>query len=276
MEQPSKPAAEERHDARRHISPQLDQAVRRGAGRTTSPNTTAPMSPIHYTSTRCSCLWTGPNPLWTPASRWRFTSTQAKLQKPCWTPRQHDTKPQTSQKKTQHRSGPDKHRSCSSQWSNCPDCSSGPTRVIKGSSSTVSSTKPQVTRAVHNHKASDRSSPPSSKTSVFTAPTCTQCEYANVQQTGRNHMLVKVKKESNSKQSSWFQMHRWMWRVSVWNMDFQADDRLSVQSFNLQLRQTDVNVVLRCQQQRSVTVLPKHVDIHILHACHQCDTTRCR
>lgn len=99
MEQPSKPAAEERHDARRHISPQLDQAVRRGAGRTTSPNTTAPMSPIHYTSTRCSCLWTGPNPLWTPASRWRFTSTQAKLQKPCWTPRQHDTKPQTSQKK---------------------------------------------------------------------------------------------------------------------------------------------------------------------------------
>lgn len=202
MEQPSKPAAEERHDARRHISPQLDQAVRRGAGRTTSPNTTAPMSPIHYTSTRCSCLWTGPNPLWTPASRWRFTSTQAKLQKPCWTPRQHDTKPQTSQKKTQHRSGPDKHRSCSSQWSNCPDCSSGPTRVIKGSSSTVSSTKPQVTRAVHNHKASDRSSPPSSKTSVFTAPTCTQCEYANVQQTGRNHMLVKVKKESNSNRAA--------------------------------------------------------------------------
>lgn len=46
-----------------------------------------------------------------------------------------------------------------------------------------------------------------------------------------------------------------------------------MQSFNLQLRQTDVNVVLRCQQQRSVSVSPKHVDIHILHVCRQCDTT---
>ena len=67
-------------------------------------------------------------------------------------------------------------------------------------------------------------------------------------------------------------MHRWMWRVSVWNMISQADDRLSVQSFNLQLRQIDVKVALLCQQQQSVSVSPKHVNIHISHVCHQCDT----
>lgn len=39
MEQPSKPVAEERHGARRHIRPQLNRAVRRGAGRTTSADT---------------------------------------------------------------------------------------------------------------------------------------------------------------------------------------------------------------------------------------------
>lgn len=39
MEQPSKPAAQEKHDARGHISRQPHRAVRRGAGRITSADT---------------------------------------------------------------------------------------------------------------------------------------------------------------------------------------------------------------------------------------------
>lgn len=101
MEQPSKPAAEERHDARRHISPRLDRAVGRGAGRTTSadtrhhrPNATHTLhlntvlkNPVPVSEralTRCELL---------PASTLHFHSgkLQNKNKKPCWTPRQHDT-----------------------------------------------------------------------------------------------------------------------------------------------------------------------------------------
>ncbi len=118
-------------------------------------------TPQHAALKSCSCFWTGPNPLWTPASLYGSFPRRQVAKKPCWTPRQHDTisngnksthlkrlaafaKASRSQEHNVCLSGQSQHTEAAAltaahSGQSCPDCSSGPTRVIEGSSSTVSS-----------------------------------------------------------------------------------------------------------------------------------------
>ncbi len=150
----------------------------------------------------------------------RFISTQASCKKPCWTPRQHDTisngnksthlkrlaafaKASRSQKHNVCLSGQSQHTEAAAltaahSGQSCPDCSSGPTRVIEGSSSTVSSQPSRI--SPEPFTITKRQTTASSKTSedffFFFFLLCSPAQSVstpNVQQTSRNHMLVKVR-----------------------------------------------------------------------------------
>lgn len=205
MEQPSKPASEERHDARRHISTQLDLNVRRGAGRkplvirhqcpdilhlhavllnpapvSEQALQLSPAPTVHFhrqvAKTPCQDNMT-PNPTSLHTLRiYFYLQKQAGLENiPNWV------------------CGESTHRICCSNSGrkSCP--------------ANVQQTLPkelhpllvhnQVAGAVHDHKASNHSLPLSSKhvkRRLFSLRSYSP-SVSNVQQTSRIHMLVIVR-----------------------------------------------------------------------------------